>query len=91
MLVGRLDPHNEIEPDIDLTSRDKNNTVSRRHAEVSLYREGLFVEDLDSLNGTYVDGKRLAPGEPKSLNMGNSVRFGAVEMAVHEILEFFPK
>ncbi len=33
--------------------------VSRRHAEIETTREGSFIRDLNSTNGTYVDGARI--------------------------------
>jgi serine phosphatase RsbU (regulator of sigma subunit) len=34
-------------------------TISRRHARVGKDKEGYYVEDLGSVNGTYVNGQRL--------------------------------
>lgn len=42
----------------------EHKTVSRRHAQIDYDRKGvLYVTDLDSANGTYLDGVRLAPME----------------------------
>ncbi|MEM9303230.1 MAG: FHA domain-containing protein [Pseudomonadota bacterium] len=51
--------------------------VSRRHAQITLTSEGLFVEDLDSANGTFVNGRRvkrekIEPGDELKLD---TVRF----------------
>ncbi|HXS74114.1 MAG TPA: FHA domain-containing protein [Rhodanobacteraceae bacterium] len=51
--------------------------ISRRHARVKPGAEGVLVEDLDSANGTYINGKRvrsgtLRPGEELALD---TVRF----------------
>ena len=43
--------------DCDLTLADP--TVSRRHAEISRTAEGFLLQDLDSTNGTFVDGVRV--------------------------------
>src|SRR5947207_10901639 len=40
-----------------------DSSVSRRHAEVRHGDEGWFVRDLESTNGTYVNGVRIGPGE----------------------------
>lgn len=48
--------------------------ISRRHAEFR-YEDGkIIVEDLDSTNGTYVNGRRIE--SPTELKPGDSVRFG---------------
>jgi ABC-type multidrug transport system ATPase subunit/ABC-type multidrug transport system permease subunit len=39
-------------------------TVSGRHCRLSRKGAGFTVEDLGSTNGTFVNGKRLTPGEP---------------------------
>jgi ABC-type multidrug transport system ATPase subunit/pSer/pThr/pTyr-binding forkhead associated (FHA) protein len=53
-------------------------TVSRMHARLSL-RDGHYaVEDLASSNGTYVNGDAVAPGEPRVLQPGDSIRIGPV-------------
>lgn len=33
--------------------------VSRKHAVIEVYGEKVFIKDLNSTNGTYVDGKRI--------------------------------
>jgi pSer/pThr/pTyr-binding forkhead associated (FHA) protein len=51
--------------------------ISRRHARIKPSPDGVLVEDLDSANGTYINGKRirsgmLHPGEELALD---TVRF----------------
>ena len=50
--------------DIDLTGQEPPEQVwsSRQHAVVILDRGGLTIEDLNSLNGTFVNRTRLSPG-----------------------------
>jgi diguanylate cyclase (GGDEF)-like protein len=43
--------------DADVQIRDDG--VSRRHASIKVEGEGALVKDLESANGTYVDGKRV--------------------------------
>ena len=67
-VVGR---HSEC--DICLPSEE----ISRRHARVEVTTDGLYVEDLDSANGTFVNGKRvrrskIEPGDELKLD---TVRF----------------
>lgn len=76
-LIGRNDPHTGVFPEVDLTSFDPETKVSRRHARV--YREGgiFLVEDLSSVNGTFVnDNIRLYPKQPRALQEGDKLRLG---------------
>jgi eukaryotic-like serine/threonine-protein kinase len=76
-LIGRVDPHTGIFPEVDLSSYDPETKVSRRHARV--YREGgqFLVEDLSSVNGTIVNGTfKLYPKQPRVLQNGDELRLG---------------
>src|SRR5437868_9206695 len=58
-----------------------DSSVSRRHAEVRLGEDGWSVRDLESTNGTYVNGVRLGPGE-HPLRPRDIVQFGKVAVIV---------
>jgi putative nucleotidyltransferase with HDIG domain len=58
-----------------------DSSVSRRHAEVRHADSGWWVRDLESTNGTYVNGVRLGPGE-RQLHPRDIVQFGKVAMMV---------
>ena len=58
-----------------------DSSVSRKHAEVRLGDEGWFVRDLESTNGTYVNGVRIGPGE-QPLRPRDIVQFGKVAVVV---------
>lgn len=45
--------------------------LSRRHARISLHEEGYVLEDLNSTNGTFVNGRRVT--EPVWLEDGDEV------------------
>jgi len=81
--LGRLDPASAVFPEIDLTSDsglDKG--VSRRHARI-LKREGtVVVEDLGSINGTFLNGKQLSPYLPEVLHTGDQLRLGKLLIEV---------
>ncbi len=52
--------------------------VSRQHARMLVVSGKLLIEDLRSLNGTFVDDRRLALGTQVTLSDGQVVRFGPV-------------
>jgi len=53
--------------------------VSRLHCRITAGAEKLEVVDLESTNGTYVNGKRIRRAE---LKIGDSLRVGRVELKV---------
>jgi len=50
-------------------------TVSRRHAELQGVDEGWLIRDLNSANGTYVNGVRIQ--KPTRLKHGDQIRVGS--------------
>jgi pSer/pThr/pTyr-binding forkhead associated (FHA) protein len=55
-----------------------HNTVSRRHAKTTVQDGHVSVVDLDSTNGTFVDGRRLTGDESVELKDGAELMFGSV-------------
>lgn len=83
LLVGRKDNVRGIYPDIDLGLDDGYDAgVSRRHAIIAPVRDGWNVEDLDSANGTFVNGKRLAQNIPTLARIGDEIRFGTLQLRI---------
>jgi class 3 adenylate cyclase len=56
--------------------------VSRLHAKLSWRAGTWFVTDA-SRRGTYLQGEKLEPGEPRSISHGAVLRFGDCEYIVH--------
>ena len=54
--------------------------VSGRHARFSIMGQNLFIEDLNSTNGTAVTGQRIF--EPTTLKSGDAVIIGDVVIRV---------
>ncbi len=76
-LVGRFSSQEGVEPDVDLSDVDPNRLVSRRHAFIMRRRGGFAIEDLESVNGTYLNGiQRLQPHAQTLLRDGDQVSFG---------------
>jgi FHA domain len=66
-LIGR-------EPSASIRLEDES--VSWRHASLRWTGLAWELQDLGSLNGTFVDGQRIAPGGRALLKLGSEIRFG---------------
>jgi hypothetical protein len=65
--------------DVDL-ARDE--FASSEHARIEPRRDGIWLEDVGSTNGTYLNGIRLT--RPKRLTAGDIVRVGETELRYDE-------
>ncbi|WP_119072416.1 FHA domain-containing protein [Aggregatilinea lenta] len=61
--------------------------VSRYHTTVAFRSQQAALEDLGSVNGTYVDGVRLAANEPYPLRGGEEIQIGDVRLIFHPVTE----
>jgi hypothetical protein len=76
-LVGRWDPETGAFPEVDLEADDPEAKISRKHALIRIDGSAITVEDIGSLNGTYVNRQpRLAPGAPHELKDGDEIIVG---------------
>jgi FHA domain len=76
-LVGRWDPETGSFPEVDLDADDPEAKISRKHALIRIAEGKITVEDIGSLNGTYVNrGARLQPGSPVELKTGDEIIIG---------------
>jgi predicted component of type VI protein secretion system len=57
-------------------------TVSHRHCRFSVRDGQLFVEDLNSLNGTLVDGADIPPFEPTPVREGQTLTLGRLSVTI---------
>jgi hypothetical protein len=79
-VLGRKDEA-DTEPMVDLTYPDGFAMgVSRRHAKVRSTPDGYVITDLNSSNGTWLDGKILPPSQPIELPSGGTVQLGRLKL-----------
>ncbi|HEX9162036.1 MAG TPA: cyclic nucleotide-binding domain-containing protein [Thermoanaerobaculia bacterium] len=79
--IGRADPVTGILPDIDLTAVDTNRSVSRRHAKIiKTGGDYVVLEEVGTVNGTFVNDQRIPTGVPVTLHNGDLVKIGLVSM-----------
>ena len=76
-LVGRWDPETGSFPEVDLDADDPEAKISRKHALIRIDAGKITIEDIGSLNGTYVNRQpRLSPGSPAEIKSGDEVIIG---------------
>ena len=54
----------------------EDHSVSRIHAQIEAAEDGMRIRDLNSRNGTCINGKKLLPNEAEPLQEGDTVSFG---------------
>jgi hypothetical protein len=81
--IGRLDPASASFPNVDLTSDEAlDKGVSRYHAKITRRGSEVFIEDLGSMNGTFVNCKKLTPYLPEALRNGDELHVGKLMLQV---------
>jgi DNA-binding winged helix-turn-helix (wHTH) protein len=59
-----------------------DSTISRHHAKVRVTGDGATIEDLESKNGTFVQGSRIE--KPRRLSDGERIQVGSVVLTFRE-------
>lgn len=82
-LIGRKDESTSTLPDVDLAPAGGQSAgVSRRHARLVRQGASVFVEDLNSMNGTYLRGQRLPANSPQRVERDDELQFGKVVLRI---------
>lgn len=83
VILGRLSSRIIEQPVVDLTTFGAHTLgVSRSHAELIVRGQSLRIRDLDSTNGTFVNGSQLLPRELRGLNNGDHLQLGNLVMRI---------
>ena len=83
LVMGRADPKTGDAPEVNLSefaALDKG--VSRRHAAIVRRDGSLYLMDMSSANGTYLNGQRLVPEQPRVLRDGDDIRLGHLTVRI---------
>jgi pSer/pThr/pTyr-binding forkhead associated (FHA) protein len=81
--IGRQDSASAWFPEVDLTNDDGlGKGVSRSHAKITRRGSEVLIEDLGSINGTFLNHKKLTPYLSRPLNSGDELRLGALVLRV---------
>jgi len=82
-LLGRWDPETGAFPEIDLEDEDVEAKVSRKHAVIHRHGTDITIEDVGSLNGTFVNkGAKLEPSAPVKLKSGDEIIIGKIFLRI---------
>jgi hypothetical protein len=83
-VIGRVHPRSDDRPDLDLNRYGAFfHGVSRKHVAITKDGNLLQIEDLGSTNGTYLNGAKLLPHQPRMLRDGDELCLGHLVMRVH--------
>jgi serine/threonine protein kinase len=77
VVLGRNSNTNNIQNDINLNELDVKKIISRRHAKIQRENGEFILYDLDSRNGTFINGQRLSSAQPHTLVSGDVIEFGS--------------
>jgi hypothetical protein len=84
--IGRSDMGADVAPELDLTEYDgMEKGVSRVHAVLQMSDQGIILSDLDSTNGTVLNGNPLPSKGCFLLHSGDEVRLG--DLVIHIFFE----
>ena len=65
-------------PGMDLSFYDHDGFISRNHVQITVESGSYKITDLDSTNGTVINGARLASHTPRVLHNGDLIQLGRV-------------
>ncbi len=81
--IGRISEGQPIMPDVDLSPYQAYaRGVSRLHAVLKREASRVFLMDLGSSNGTFVNGKRLSPNVDHALSNGDVIALGKLKIQI---------
>jgi multimeric flavodoxin WrbA len=85
VLIGRAKPGVVPPPDLDLVPHGGDQMgVSRSHAKITRGPDAWMLDDLNSTNGTFLNGVQVLPGRPVPVHTGDVVRFGSLTLVFYE-------
>lgn len=65
--------------------------MSREHVQISVENRNIFVTDLNSTNGVFIDGKKIGPEKKVRFQTGQTLSFGPVDGVEIDLNRKVPK
>ena len=85
ILVGREDPVSGNFPDVNLDPYEALNLgVSRQHCKLTIQGQQVMIEDLNSVNKTFLRGLPLVPGQRYPLQGGDEILLGRLRLVYNQ-------
>lgn len=89
---GKMSGHSiEIDKEITTLGRGADNdihinekSISRNHLKIINKKNSMFLEDLESHNGTTVNGSRVEPGVEVEISKGDSITLGNIDIVFQD-------
>lgn len=82
LVIGRAGGEGD-QPDVDFSAYNaQERGVSRLHAVFTYQDDQIYLEDLNSTNGTRINGLQIMPGRACRLRNGDEIEFGSLRMVV---------
>lgn len=66
-----------------------NSMISRIHAEIRITDNHAYIKDLNSANGTFIDGRRLEPDKSEPLYKNSIIKLADMEFIISDTEGFF--
>ena len=83
--IGRVDRVTGAVPEIDLSDEDPKRFISRRHAKIMKDEDAfLLVEEIGTVNGTFLNNQRLVTGSPVPLKNGDTLTFANITLTFYQ-------
>jgi DNA-binding response OmpR family regulator len=87
IIIGRKDANGDYEPNVNLGPYGaEEQGVSRRHLQLHTDADALYATDLQSHNGTFINGARLEPDKPYALRQDDDLRLGRMKVELKVIV-----
>lgn len=82
--IGRVDRVTGAVPEIDLSDEDPKRFISRRHAKIVRDDDAFaLVEEIGTVNGTFLNNQRLSTGSPVKLKNGDVLTFANISLTFY--------
>lgn len=83
LTIGRKDVNTGATPDIDLTDDGGyEGGISRQHAIITFSDNTCTIEDMESYNGTFINGRELTPYRATTLHNKDTLSIGRLVLRV---------